>query len=96
MKKLSMDCIGRQKETEDGYTAHILAIIDNFSRYVGLYPIKGASALDVAGALLTHIGTFGCPEIIQMDNGTEFTINEKNLRSDKTSRYFTSRNPCTL
>ena len=74
MKKLSMDCIGRLKATEDGYT-HILAIIDNFSRYVGLYPIKGASALDVAGALLIHIGTFGCPEIIQMDNGTEF-INE--------------------
>ena len=74
MKKLSMDCIGRLKETEDGYT-HIIAIIDNFSRYVGLYPIKGAKALDVAGALLTHIGTFGCPEIIQMDNGTEF-INE--------------------
>ena len=74
MKKLSMDCIGRLKETEDGYT-HILAIIDNFSRYVGLYPIKGAKALDVAEALLTHIGTFGCPEIIQMDNGTEF-INE--------------------
>ena len=74
MKKLSMDCIGRLKETEDGYT-HILAIIDNFSRYVGLYPIKGASALHVAEALLTHIGTFGCPEIIQMDNGTEF-INE--------------------
>ena len=74
MKKLSMDCIGRLKETEDVYT-HILAIIDNFSRYVGLYPIKGASALHVAEALLTHIGTFGCPEIIQMDNGTEF-INE--------------------
>ena len=75
MKKLSMDCIGPLKETKDGYT-HILAIIDNFSRdYVGLYPIQGASALAVARALLTHIGTFGCPEIIQMDNGTEF-INE--------------------
>jgi len=75
MKKLSMNCIGRLKETEDGYT-HILAIIDNFSRYVGLYPIKGASALHVAEALLTHIGTFGCPEIIQMGNGTEFINNE--------------------
>ena len=41
MKKLSMDCLGRLKETEDGYT-HILAIIDNFSRYVGLYPIKSS------------------------------------------------------
>jgi hypothetical protein len=77
MKKLSMDCIGPLKETEDGYT-HILSIIDNFSRYVGLYPIKGTSATDVAGALLIHIGTFGCPDIIQTDNGPEF-INE-NIR----------------
>ena len=36
MKKLSMDCIGPLKETEDGYT-HILVIIDNFSRYASLY-----------------------------------------------------------
>jgi len=56
MKKLSMDCIGRLKETEDGYT-HILAIIDNFSRYVGLYPIKGATALNIAEALLIHNAT---------------------------------------
>ena len=56
MKKLSLDCIGPLKETDDGYT-HILAIIDNFSRYVGLYPIKGATAIDVAGAMLIHIGT---------------------------------------
>jgi hypothetical protein len=75
MKKLSMDCIGPLKETDDGYT-HILSIIDNFSRYVGLYPIKGTSATNVAGALLTHIGTFGCPDIIQTDNGPEF-INEQ-------------------
>jgi hypothetical protein len=77
IKKLSLDCIGPLKETDDGYT-HILAIIDNFSRYVGLYPIKGATAIDVAGAMLIHIGTFGCPYILQMDNGTEF-INETHL-----------------
>ena len=32
-------------------------------------------ATEVAGAVLIHIGTFGCPDIIQMDNGPEF-INE--------------------
>ena len=74
MKKLSMDCIGPLKETEDGYT-HILAVIDNFSRYTALYPVKGPSAIEIAQATLIHIGTFGCPDIIQMDNGTEF-INE--------------------
>ena len=74
MKKISMDCIGPLLETEDGYT-HILSIIDNFSRYTVLYPLKGTMATEVAGAVLIHIGTFGCPDIIQMDNGPEF-INE--------------------
>ena len=74
MKKLSMDCIGPLKETEDGYT-HILVIIDNFSRYACLYPLRGVNAMEVASNLLTHIGMFGCPQIIQMDNGSEF-INE--------------------
>ena len=70
MKKISMDCIGPIRES-DGYT-HILTIIDNFSRYVGLYPIKGPTALEIARSLLVHIGTFGCLSIMQMDNGTEF------------------------
>ena len=42
MKKLSMDCIGPLKETEDGYT-HILVIIDNFSRYACLYALRGVT-----------------------------------------------------
>ena len=65
-----MDCIVHIRES-DGYT-HILTVIDNFSRYVGLYPIKGPTALEIARSLLVHIGTFGCPSIMQMDNGTEF------------------------
>jgi len=74
MKKISMDCIGPLLETSDGYT-HILTIIDNFTRYTALYPLKGASAIEVAHSILIHIGTFGCPDIIQMDNGPEF-VNE--------------------
>ncbi len=71
MKKLSMDCIGPLKETEDGYT-HILVTIDNFSRYACLYALRGVNAEEVANNVLTHVGIFGCPQIIQMDNGTEF------------------------
>ena len=69
--KLSMDCIGPLTETDDGFT-HILAIIDNFSRYIGLYALTGASADEVAHGMMTHIGIFGCPQIIQTDNGNEF------------------------
>jgi hypothetical protein len=69
--KLSMDCIGLLTETDDGFT-HILAIIDNFSRYIGLYALTGASADEIAHGMMTHIGIFGCPQIIQTDNGHEF------------------------
>ena len=74
MKKLSMDCNGPLKENEVGYT-HILTVIDNFSRYTVLYPLRGVTGLEVAKSLLIHIGTFGCPSVIQMDNGSEF-VNE--------------------
>ena len=73
MLKLSMDCIGPLINS-DGYT-HILVVIDNFSRYVATYPIKGTTGQEIARCLLIHIGTFGCPNIIQMDNGPEFTNN---------------------
>ena len=74
MKKISCDCIGPLKATPEGYS-HILVIIDNFSRYATLYPITGVSALEISRCLIMHIGTFGCPQIIQVDNGTEF-LNE--------------------
>ena len=74
MKKISCDCIGPLKVTSEGFT-HILVIIDNFSRYATLYSIRGVSALEISRCLIIHIGTFGCPQIIQVDNGTEF-LNE--------------------
>ena len=40
-----------------------------------LHAIVGATALEIARCLLMHIGIFGCPQIIQVDNGTEF-LNE--------------------
>ena len=57
MKKISCDCIGPLKATPEGYS-HILVIIDNFSRYATLYPITGASALEISRCLIMHIGTY--------------------------------------
>ena len=34
--------------------------------------LKALMPLEIAKNLLKHIGTFGLPEIIQMDNGPEF------------------------
>jgi hypothetical protein len=74
MIKLSMDNIGPLTQSDEGHT-HILVIIDNFSRYVNCYALKGVTSKEVALAIIQHIGTFGCPSVIQMDNGPEF-VNE--------------------
>ena len=74
MQKLSMDCIGPLTPSDEGYT-HILVIIDNFCRYTVLYPLKEVTGVEISRCLLMHIGTYGCPNIIQMDNGKEFDNN---------------------
>ena len=52
----------------------ILSVIDCFSRYLILIPIKDHSATTVSQALYERmIGNFGCPRKILSDSGTEFT-----------------------
>ena len=58
--------------TTDGYTA-LLVIIDVFSGYVILRPIKTTSADAVAAELWSVFALFGCPKILQSDNGPEFS-----------------------
>jgi hypothetical protein len=57
MLKLSIDCIGPLMNS-DGYT-HILVVIDNFSRYLSAYPIKGTTGQEIARCLIQHIGPSG-------------------------------------
>ena len=52
----------------------ILSVIDCFSRYLILIPIKDHNATTVRQALYERvIGHFGCPRKILSDRGTEFT-----------------------
>ena len=52
----------------------ILSVIDCFSRYLILIPIKDHSATTVSQTLYERvIGYFGCPRKILSDRGTEFT-----------------------
>ena len=69
--KISMDTIGPLPLSEEGYL-HLLVVIDNFSRYVELYPLGDLSALTAARRLVEHIGRHGCPNLIQFDNGSQF------------------------
>ena len=51
---------------------YVVAIIDCFSRFLGLYPIKVLEKEKVAKALLQHAGFFGIPSELVSDNGTDY------------------------
>jgi transposase InsO family protein len=71
MTSLSIDTL--HMSTPDQYgNAAVVSIIDDFSRFIQLYAVKGITADAAARALLTHFGIFGCPETLRSDNGTEF------------------------
>jgi len=71
MELLSMDTLGPFKQAPDGST-HVLVIIDCFSRFIELYPVKSVSAEDALPALLWHVGRYGVPTQIVSDNGPQF------------------------
>jgi hypothetical protein len=58
-------------KSPDGYTA-LLVVIDVFTGFVLLRPIKTTSADLVAKELWDIFSTFGLPKIMQSDNGPEF------------------------
>ena len=71
MDRISIDTIGPFPENESGYQ-FIIVLIDNFSRFVTLIPVKSTTALEAAQAILTWLGNFGIPSQIISDNGTQF------------------------
>ena len=58
--------------TERGNT-YIMAIIDNFTNFLRLYPIVTVNAESAAHCLLEYITTFSCPVKMVCDNGSEFS-----------------------
>lgn len=50
---------------------YALVIIDVFSKWPEIYPVKKADAISVAKCLCNHfIPTYGIPSLIRSDNGT--------------------------
>jgi transposase InsO family protein len=53
---------------------HLLTMIDRFSRFVAVVPLKNSRSATVIAAILKHwIYRFGVPEFILSDNGPQFT-----------------------
>ena len=48
-------------------------IVDNFSKFVGLYPTRSTTSKDFIGALMQWVGIFRIPKEIRSDGGSQFT-----------------------
>ena len=74
MQRIAMNYIERLIPDNMGNTA-ICVIIDCFSRFIELYPVKDISSIASAKSLLDHTGRYGAPEQISHDGSSSF-VNE--------------------
>ena len=71
LQELSIDTLGPLPEDEFGMR-YIILIVDNFSKFIGLYPAKNISTLEFVKAFLSWVGIFGVPKILRSDGGSKF------------------------
>ena len=69
--RINIDTIGPLPVSEDGNN-RILVIIDCFSRWVSLYPLKDSSMDSARRALLLYMGQWSKPREVIHDGGSEF------------------------
>ena len=79
---VSVDLIEKLKTDQFGMSM-IVVIIDNFSRFIDLYPISNTGAETAADALIQFTGRFTTPVRFTTDSGSNFT---SDLISDLTTR----------
>ena len=71
---LSIDVVGPFVSSKKG-ERYILSIIDCFSKYLILVPLKDHTTSTVSKALYERVtGYFGCPRKILSDRCTKFTV----------------------
>ena len=74
LSKLSIDNLGPLPEDEAGMR-YMIPIVDNFSKFVGLYPVNSTSTREFVKAFLSGVGIFGVPKTLRSDGGSRFTSN---------------------
>lgn len=71
MQVLHADCLGPLETTSEGYK-HVLVLIDAFTKYCVLQPLKTVKADETRLNFQSFIALFGTPKQIIMDAGTNF------------------------
>lgn len=67
---IHIDCLGPLPAV-DKYK-HIFVLVDSYTKYCFLLPLKTVTACETQQALQTFISCFGTPKIVIMDSGTNF------------------------
>ena len=67
---LSLDFVGPFNNGQ-----YILTMIDHFSKHLKLYTMKKITAMNTVQAIFNYIVTFGRPEMVLSDNGSQFKAN---------------------
>ena len=70
MDNLSIDTVYMPESTNGN--KYLLVVIDSFSRYLGVFPLKELSAETAANCLIQWMSDFGIPSHICCDNGSQF------------------------
>ena len=81
---VSIDICGPLPETQSG-NRYILSMIDKFSRFCMLVPIKDQRTITVVKAYQKWLNLFGPPKNLLSDNGTQFTSQIFNTFTSQTS-----------
>lgn len=72
---IACDIIGPLPRSSKGF-AYLLVITDWFTKFTILRPLRQAAAIPIARCLEEEVFLmFGAPQIIMLDNGTEFSAN---------------------
>jgi transposase InsO family protein len=71
MQRINVDSIGPLPESKAGYK-YILTIVDCFSRWVELYPLKTLQMDSTRSCFMNFFGRWGVSSQILTDNGTQF------------------------
>ena len=97
-KRVYMDYAGPLQRTRNG-NRYFLVIVDDFTRYLTIYPTREASAHTTMKCFQNFVMNEGCPEELMTDNGTHFVASslgewfkKSNIKHIRTSPYHPSAN----
>ncbi|XP_042875418.1 uncharacterized protein LOC122255445 [Penaeus japonicus] len=70
--RVIIDCVGPLEKTKKGHQ-YLLTIMDAATRYPEAIPLRSIMSKTIVPALLKFFTQFGLPEIVQSDQGSNFT-----------------------